>query len=214
MKVQIWSDVMCPYCYIGKKNFETALAKFQHRDEVEIEWKSFELDPVAPKNPIASMARMLAAKYNKSAPEVHAMMEQLSATAKRAGLEFNLKKAIPTNSFDAHRLIHLAAKYGKQAVLIEKLFSAYLIEGQDLARAEVLTKIATEVGLPLTDIQRVLNTTEFAEEVRRDENEAFHLKMKGVPFFWIERKFSVSGAQPVEHFLQALQQVWDKRSSK
>lgn len=214
MKIQIWSDVVCPFCYIGKKNFEAALQKFEHRDQVQVEWKSFELDPKAVKNSQPGLAKGLAQKYKKSLDEAQTMIDQMTLTAKRAGIAFNLAQAIPTNSFEAHRLIHLAAKYGKQDAAEERLFSAYMIRGEDIANLGTLIRIGNELGLPEAEVQSLVNTGDFAEAVRQDENEAFMLKVRGVPYFLIAKKFAISGAQPVEHFSKALQQAWDSTRTK
>ena len=211
MKIQIWSDVLCPFCFIGKRNLEMALSQFEHRNEVHIEWKSFELDPGAPKNSLPVLTEVLARKYGRTLAEAHLMNERMTASARSAGLEFQLDKAIPTNSFDAHRLLQLSRKHGKQDRAEEILFSAYLTEGKDIADPNTLKDLAALIGLPEKEVQQIFETDAFTSEVRDDEEAAYQLSIQGVPFFLIDEKFAVSGAQPSEHFLEVLNQVWQKQ---
>ena len=210
MKIQIWSDVLCPFCYIGKRNLETALQQFEHRDQVQIEWKSFELDPNAPKNTNPKLVEVLARKYGKTLAEAQLMNDRMTASARSAGLEFHLEKAIPTNSFDAHRLLQLARKHGLEDHAEEILFAAYLTEGKDIADPKTLKELAARMGLPPNEVQQIFETDIFAAEVRADEEAAYQISIQGVPFFLMEEKFALSGAQPSDSFLEALREVWKK----
>lgn len=212
MKIQIWSDVLCPFCYIGKRNLEKALSQFEHRNEVTIEWKSFELDPGAPKNTAANLVEVLARKYQKTLTEGQQMNARMTASARDAGLVFHLDKAIPTNSFDAHRLLQLSRKHEKGDRAEEILFSAYLCEGKDIADPKTLKELAAKIELPEAEVQKLFDTDAFSAEVRANEEAAYQIGVQGVPFFLFDEKYAVSGAQPSEHFLQVLTQAWEKTS--
>jgi predicted DsbA family dithiol-disulfide isomerase len=208
MKTEIWSDVACPWCYIGIRNFEKALEKFHRRDEVEIVWRSFELDPAAKKDPGIDSYDMLAAKYGVSRAESKQMHDNVTGRAAEAGLTYNMEKVIPASSFDAHRLAHLAAVHGQQDVVMKKLFTAYFTEGKNLSRPETLIEIGTSVGLDEAEIRDMLEGNKYTEEVRNEEREAVQLGIRGVPHFVIERKYAISGAQPPEAILQALENIY------
>jgi predicted DsbA family dithiol-disulfide isomerase len=211
MKIEIWSDIACPFCYIGKRNLEAALQEFAHADEVELEWRSFELDPQAPVESDSDMADLLAAKYGYSREQALAMNEQMSERARHAGLDFHMADIVPTNTLDAHRLIHLAARHGLQAQMKERLLHAYFTEGQHLGDTETLVRLASETGVPAGEAEAMLAGDDFKYEVRADQTEARDFSITGVPFFVVDRKYGISGAQPVEVFTQALEQAWQER---
>lgn len=212
MTIEIWSDVVCPYCYIGKREFENALARFPHKDEVEVEWKSFELDPSAPKRSEHDIYGMLVSKYGGTRDDAQARVHGVVERAKTVGLEYQMDKAIIGNSFDAHRLIQLAKTKGKGAEAEERLFKAYFMEGEHIADHATLVRLAQEIGLEVQEVETMLASTRLAQEVRADEREAQQLGVRGVPFFVIDRKWGVSGAQASDHFLGALEQAWKERS--
>jgi predicted DsbA family dithiol-disulfide isomerase len=205
IQIEIWSDIVCPFCYIGKRNLETALARFPQRDAVRVHWKSFELDAHRELNPGASIYELLASKYGRDVAWVKRATADTALRAKQAGLNFDFDRAIPANTFDAHRLLHLADRHGLQGALEEKLMAGYFTHGLNIADAATLEKIATETGLQRSDVKSVLETDAFAADVHRDEAEAMKLGVGGVPFFLIDREIPISGAHPVETFLAALE---------
>jgi predicted DsbA family dithiol-disulfide isomerase len=208
MKVEVWSDIMCPFCYIGKRNYESALSKFENRDNIEIEWRSFQLDPTIPKNsPVkVNVYKYLADKKGISYEQSTKMHEQVIQMAKNAGLDYRFDKAIVANSFDAHRMIQLAKEKGLGDASEERLFRAYFTEGKDFGDHETLVSLGKEIGLPAEEIKSALVNDVYAEKVEQDIQEAAEIGIQGVPFFVFDRKYAVSGAQPPEHFLQALNQ--------
>lgn len=210
MQVEIWSDVVCPWCYIGKRRFESALAGFKHRDQVEIVWKSFELDPNAPRTSEQALDEMLSKKYGMSREKAAAANARVTSLAAQEGLDYHLAQAHPGNTFDAHRLIHLAAAHGRQGEMKERLMHAYFTEGQPVGDVETLVKLAVEVGLDADEARAVLAGDTYADEVAADEREARQLGITGVPFFVIDEKYGISGAQPTELFQQALEQAWSE----
>ncbi len=207
VKVEIWSDVVCPWCYIGKRRFEAALEGFPH--PVEVEWKSFQLDPHATSEPAGSNTARLAEKYGRSLAEAQRMVDGVTAAAAGEGLDFRLDLAQAGNTFDAHRLLHLAKAHGVQDALKERLDRAYFTEGEPIADHATLSRIAKEIGLDPID---VLASDAFAEDVRHDVAEARALGITGVPFFVIDRKYGVSGAQPSALLRQALEQSWNEQA--
>jgi predicted DsbA family dithiol-disulfide isomerase len=210
LSVEIWSDVVCPWCYIGKRRFESALAQFPHRDEVEVTWHSFELDQSAPASRTGPRVEMLAAKYGMSVEQAAAMHDQMTQTAAAEGLEFDFDNAKDGNTFDAHRLIHLAAEHGVQDAAEERLMRAYFTEGEPIGDRETLIRLAAEIGLDAGEARRVLESDAYAGAVRADEDLAHRLGISGVPFFVIDRRYGVSGAQPAELLLQALERAWEE----
>jgi predicted DsbA family dithiol-disulfide isomerase len=208
MDVEIWSDVVCPWCYIGKRRFEHALAAFDHRGEVNVTWRSFQLDPSAPQTSEGDPVERLAAKYGMSRATAEAAQARVTANAATEGLDFHLDRARSGNTFDAHRLIHYAHSVGRQDALKERLMAAYFVEGAPIGEPETLARTAIEVGLDETAVRAVLDSDAYAEEVRHDEAEAHRLGITGVPFFVLDRAYGVSGAQPSEVMLGALQQAW------
>jgi predicted DsbA family dithiol-disulfide isomerase len=210
MQVEIWSDVVCPWCYIGKRRFESALAAFKHREQIEIVWKSFELDPNAPRTSEDTLNQMLAKKYGMSAEKAAEANERVTSLAAQEGLDYHLDQAHPGNTFDAHRLIHLAASHGLQGAMKERLMHAYFTEGQPVGDIETLVKLGAELGLDAAKTRIALASDTYADEVAADEKEARMLGISGVPFFVIDEKYGISGAQPVELFQQALEQAWSE----
>jgi predicted DsbA family dithiol-disulfide isomerase len=208
MKVEIWSDVVCPWCYIGKRRFESALAEFEHADEVEITWRSFQLDPSAPHNSDMTVNEVLAGKYGMSVAQARAANDRVSDLAAQEGLEYHLEKAKYSNTFDAHRLIHLAAAHGKQGEMKERLMRGYFTEAATVGDIETLVQLATEVGIDAEEARGVLESDAYAEEVRTDEKRARMFGVRGVPFFAIDEKYGISGAQPADAMKDVLEQVW------
>lgn len=211
MKVEIWSDVVCPFCYIGKRRLEKALSEFSHREQVEVIWRSFELDPEAAKNPSGDILNMLTSKYGITREQAQQMNDKVSEQAAKLGLDYHLQKAIPANSFDAHRIAHLAAKHGLQDQAEERLFSAFFVEGKHIGDRETLKQLADEIGLDQGEVAEMLEGDAYSAEVRSDEQEAQRLGIHGVPFFVIDRKHAISGAHPVEVFLETLEKAWEEK---
>ncbi len=210
MKVEVWSDFACPFCYIGKRRFEAGLQQFAHKDEIEVVYRSFELDPNALRDGNPDTYDMLAAKYGMSREQAAANTSQVAQQAKSVGLDFHFDRTIQTNTFDAHRLAHYGASKGKGAEITERLLRAHFTDTLHLGRQETLADLAAEVGLDREEAVRILKDGAFENEVRADEQEAMQIGVRGVPFYVIDRKYAVSGAQPSEVFTQALQKAWDE----
>ncbi|MBC7539932.1 MAG: DsbA family oxidoreductase [Bacteriovorax sp.] len=205
IKIEVWSDINCPFCYIGKRNLEKALKKFPNANLVDVEWKSFELDPytIPPKG--ADNTERLANKYGKDRAWAEQMNLEMTKNARSVGLDFHMDKVIPANSFDAHRILHLAKLHGVQDQLKEKLLSLKFIEGLDISDHKVLKEAALNLGLDNEEVQTVLESEKFGQDVRRDEDQAGALGIRGVPFFIFNKERSISGAQPVASFLAMLE---------
>ena len=212
MQVEIWSDIACPWCYIGKRRFETALALFAHRDAVTVAWRSFELDPQAPKRHDASQPELLARKYGMSVANAQAMNARMTDAAAGEGLTFRLDDVKVGNTFDAHRLLHFAQAHGKREALGERLFAAYLSESVSLSDAETLVALALDVGLDPRAAREMLDGDLFADAVRHDEAEAREIGVTGVPFFVLDRRYGLSGAQSPDVLRAALEQAWSERT--
>ena len=212
--VEIWSDVVCPWCYIGKRRFEAALARFEHADEVEVRWRSFELDPQAPFRRSGSMAEHLAAKYGTTVEEARGRLGHMDAMARAEGLDFHLARTQGGNTFAAHRLIHLAYERDAAtgAAVKEALLHSYFIDLQPVSEPEVLVGIGVAAGLDRSDVEKLLDSDRFAAEVRAEEAEAAALGATGVPFFVVDRAFAVPGAQEADTFLAVLRRAWDRRA--
>lgn len=208
MKVEIWSDVVCPFCYIGKRRFEAALAQFDHADDVEIVWRSFELDPHAARRSDQTLDERLAHKYGVSLAQASQMNARVTAMAEQIGLDYHLDRARPSNTFDAHRLIHFAAEHGLQGAMQERLMRAYFTEGQPIGDPDTLVSLAAEIGLDADAARQVLATNAYADEVHADQQRGAAFGIRGVPFFAIDETYGVSGAQATETFMQALNQAW------
>ena len=209
MKVEIWSDVMCPFCYIGTRKFEAAMEQCSHRQNVEIEWKSFQLNPSMKTEPGKNISQYLAESKGWTLEYARQMNDYVTKMAQESGLNYNFDKVVVANSFDAHRIIQMAKKNGRGDEMEERLFKAYFIEGQNTADHAVLLKLAVEVGLNATDVKKVLDGQEFATDVNRDLQEASALGINAVPFFVFDRKYGVSGAQQVNVFLDTLGKAWE-----
>ncbi len=210
MKVEIWSDVVCPWCYVGKRNLEAALAEFPHADEVTVEWRSFELDASTPRQMDLSMDEVLQRKYGMSPEEATAANRQMTELAAKVGLEYHLDKVQIGNTFDAHRLIHLADTQGLGGAMKERLLAAYFTEGRSVSDPAELARLGVEVGLDRARVDTVMAGDEFGAEVRADEAQAVELGCTGVPFFVVDGKFGIPGAQPPDVLLRLLNRVWDK----
>jgi len=208
MKVDIWSDVNCPFCYIGKKKFETALAQFEHADEVEVEWHSFELDPHAVTNNELNAAQFLADKKGQTLEWAIQMQDHVKNAAAEVGLQFDFDKAIMANSFKAHRLIQLAKSKGLADEVEEALFIANFTDGKNIDDPAVLLELGKESGLQADEVQEMLEGYIYGDDVRADEEAASKIGISGVPFFIINQKLAVSGAQAPETFLGALTQAY------
>jgi predicted DsbA family dithiol-disulfide isomerase len=218
MRVEIWSDVVCPWCYVGKRRFEAALAQFPHRDDVEVEWKAFELDPTADSAPAGEpageheYATRLAAKYGTDVVSAQGMVDSMTATAAVEGLDFHFETAVRANTVDAHQVIHLAGERGLQDAVKERLLRAYFTEGEAVGDRDTLVRLAAEAGLDADEVRAVLDEGRYVGAVRADEAEAQALGIRGVPFFVVDRKYGVSGAQPADVLLQVLDKAWGERS--
>ncbi|MCF8422701.1 MAG: DsbA family oxidoreductase [Bacteroidia bacterium] len=214
MNVEIWSDVMCPFCYIGKRKFEKALAQFPNKDKVNVIWKSFQLDPTTITDPTLNTIDNLAQKKGWSKEQADQTIAHVTGIAKQVGLDFHFEKAVVANSLDAHRLSHLAKKYGKQNELEEKLFSAYFIEGKNTADFNTLLQIATELGLDKTEVSALLKSNTYNNEVYHDIKQAQQIGVNSVPFFLLDNKYAVSGAQESDTFLGALTKAYEEHLLK
>ena len=212
MDVEIWSDIACPWCYVGKRRFEAALAQFEHRDEVRVTWRSFELDPAAPPEREGERAARLAEKYGMTVEQAQEMERQMTATAAGEGLDFRLGQARSGNTFDGHRVIHLARARGLQDAMKERLLRAYFSEGSLISDHDTLVRLAVEVGLPEDEVREVLAGDRLAEEVREDERTATGFGISAVPTFVVDRALGASGAHPPEALLELLREGWTRRS--
>lgn len=207
MKVEIWSDIMCPFCYIGKRRYETALSQFGHKGYVETVWKSFQLDPTIPEyfDRSVNVYQYLADRKGMSYEQSLKMHLNVVQMAKDAGLEYNFDKAVVANSYKAHRMLQLAKDKGKGDEAEERLFSAYFTEGKDFGSTEVLISLGNDIGLTAGEVTEALTEDLYANRVEEDIQEAREIGVTGVPFFVFNRKYAISGAQPSEGFLQALE---------
>jgi predicted DsbA family dithiol-disulfide isomerase len=212
MKIEIWADVACPWCYVGKRRFESALAQFDKqappgRDGIEVIWRSYELDPRAPRTQPLSAPEVLARKYRVSVEQANAMNERMKAEGRKEGLDMHPENIRMVNTFDAHRLIHHAGALGKRQEMIERLFRAYHVEGENLSDVETLVRLATDVGVDAASSRAVLGGDAYSRDVRDDEERAASFGISGVPLFAIDETYGISGAQPSEHILAALTQA-------
>ncbi len=213
MNVEIWSDVVCPWCAIGKARFEQALESFPQRDEVTVTWRSFELDPQAPKRREGDYVSMLAKKYGTSAAQAQQMIDRMTDSAAEEGLDFDFSIAKPGNTFDAHRLLHLATdpdtrSGGLQNRLKDRLLLAYHSQGEAIGDHDTLQRLAVEVGLDEVEVKETLTGDGYADAVRADENQARTYGISGVPFFVLDGRIGISGAQPSDVMLEGLRQAW------
>lgn len=210
MKVEIWSDVVCPWCYVGKRQFELALSRFAHADRVELQWRSFELDPRSPARVGLPMSEILQRKYGMTAEQADQANQRMTAVAAELGLEYHLDTVQPGNTFDAHRLVHLAARHGLGDAMEERLFVAYFTEGRSIGDHASLVGLAGEVGLDPDEVGVALGGDDFVAEVRDDEARASSLGITGVPFYVIDQTYGVSGAQPADVLLGVLERAWSE----
>lgn len=214
MKVEIWSDVVCPWCYVGKRRFEAAVQRFAHRDQIQVEWKSFELDPGARSHDPQSeggsddYGDRLARKYRTTRVLALKMLDTMTDAGAAEGLDFRFDKAIRANSFDAHQVIHLGGERGVQDAVKERLLRAYFTDGEAVGDRAVLVRLGAQAGLDADEVRRVLAEQRYAQAVRVDEAEASRLGVSSVPFFVVDRKYGIAGAQAPDQILLVLQQAW------
>lgn len=213
MPVEVWSDVVCPWCCIGRAHLLLALDEFEHGESVEVTWRSFELDPAAPAIATASLAEQLARRYGGTPADIEAMFAGVTARAAAVGLDFRFDRAQSGNTVDAHRLLHLARATGQQDQLKDRFFAGYFTEGEAIGDPETLARLAKEVGLDPSEVDEVLSTDRYLDEVRSDEAEARALQVTGVPFFVIDRRYAVAGAQPTAVLVGALREAWAEREA-
>jgi len=208
MRVEIWSDVICPWCFIGKRRFERALEGFDHADEVDVVWRSYELDPRAPRQREGDPAVRIARKYGLSIDQAVAAQDRITRLAAAEGLEYHLDRAAGGNTFDAHRLIHFAQDRGLGDAMKERLLRAHLVEARPIGDPATLAALAGEVGVDRGDAESLLAGDELADAVRADEQRAVELEVTGVPFFLFDGRMPIGGAQDPELFLRVLQRAW------
>lgn len=210
MHINIWSDVRCPFCYIGKHKFEQALEKFKHKDKINVSWHSFELDPTVKTDPDKSSIEYLSESKGMSENQVKQMLGAAKHMGEEIGLNLNFEEAKVANSFNAHRLIQLAKSKGLDNEAEEVLFKAFFEQGKNIDDKKVLREVGNEIGLREEDIDRMLYTDEFKKEVEQDKQQAAKIGVRGVPFFVFNNRYAVSGAQPVEAFLKTLEKSWEE----
>lgn len=215
MKIEIWSDIMCPFCYIGKEKFEKALSSFSEGEKIEVEYKSFQLDPNYKHKEGDTVLSYLSETKGMPVEQIEGMAQHISQSAREAGIEIDFKKNIPANTFDAHRLIYLAKEEGKEKEIVEALFKAHFTEGENIEDKEVLKALGRKAGIAEEKLDQTFSSEDFSYEVNQDIMESRNLGISGVPFFLFDRKYAVSGAQPVEAFEEAIQksfQNWRKEN--
>lgn len=212
VRIEIWSDVVCPWCFVGKRRFEAALADFDHRDDVEVVWRAFELDPHGPAERPHDYVTHLSTKYRVSPDDAQAMIDRTTATGAAAGVQFRFDIARPGNTFDAHRVARLAAERGVEGAVVEALFRATFEQGRPIGDRQVLAEIGAEAGLDPDEVRAVLESGAYADEVRADEREAAALGITAVPFFVIDRTYGVAGAQRPEALRRVLDEAWGATS--
>jgi predicted DsbA family dithiol-disulfide isomerase len=212
LRVDIWSDVICPWCAIGKANLDRALERFDGADRVEMVWHSFELDPNAPAALAGDHAEQLARKYGMPVEQARKSIDRVVTTARGVGLDFRYDRIRPGNTFDAHRVIHLAAERGLQTQVKERMFHGYFTEGAAIGLPEEVERLAVDAGLDAEEVAEVLESDAYAAEVRADEADAHQLGATGVPFFVFDGRYAVGGAQPPDVLLEVLQRCWRERT--
>jgi predicted DsbA family dithiol-disulfide isomerase len=213
MDVEIWSDINCPWCYIGKRRFEAALSQFEHADEVNVTWRSFELDPSAPAEVVGNGAARIAEKYGVPLERAQEMERHVTEVAAGDGLEYDLEHARLGSTFDGHRLVHLAQRQGLQDAMKERLMRARFIDGQLVSDHDTLVALAVEVGVDADEVRAMLASDEFSDAVRDDERTAQEFGISGVPMFVVDRAIGASGAQPPEQLLALLRHGWESRTA-
>ncbi len=212
MKIEIWSDIVCPWCYLGKRRFERALAAFPHRDEVEVEHRAFQLNPGAERGVTGSRTGMLKGKYRLSDDQIQAMDERMERLAAEEGLAYNLAATVIGNTLDAHRLVHLAKASGLGDAMVERLYRAYFTEGRSVFDEDSLMALAVDVGLDADLVRGTLHSDAYADAVTVDTRQAAELGASGVPFFVIDGEYGVSGAQGVDVFEDTLARAWESQA--
>jgi predicted DsbA family dithiol-disulfide isomerase len=210
LRIEVWSDIACPWCWVGKRRLETALSRFEHAPEVDVVWRAFELDPSAPPVREGDYVERLARKYGRSRTEAQAMIDRMVETGAREGLRFDFASARGGNSFLAHRLLQLARARGIQDRVQERLFRGYFSEGAAIGLPDEALRLALDAGLDADEANAVVSTDQYADSVRDDQREARALGVDGVPFFLLGRRYAVAGAQPAELLLKALEQTWQE----
>ncbi|MGM0931544.1 MAG: DsbA family oxidoreductase [Actinomycetota bacterium] len=212
MKIEIWSDIACPWCFIGKRRFETALEGFEHKDQIDVEWRSYQLDPTLPEHYDGTETEYLSRIKGMPQDQVKQMFGHVTAQAAGEGLDYDFDKVVVANSFTAHRFLHLAKEHGLMDEAKDALLSGHFEQGKDIGDTEYLVSTGVVLGMPEEEIRETLANDRFAAEVRADIAEARALGVNGVPFFVLDRKYGISGAQPAEAFAQAIRQAWNERS--
>ncbi len=217
MKIEVWSDVVCPFCYIGKRKYEAALEQFEYKDEVELVWKSYQLSPEIKTNPSKTAIQSLAEEKGISLAQAEALTQQVTQRAKEAGLTYRFDKAIAVNTFNAHRFSHLAKHHGKQNEAEEVLFRSYFSDGENIDDYSTLIQLGKEIGLNTDEVKSVLESDKYADEVQADIYEAYQVDVQSVPFFVFNNRYGVSGAQDVDVFLKTLERSfreWKQANEK
>ncbi len=210
LHVEIWSDIACPWCYVGKRRFERALADFHHRDQVDVVWRAFQLDPAAPLERPGNYVGLLARKYGVGIAQAEAMVAEMTALGAAEGLDLHFERIRPANTLDGHRLVHLAATLGRQDAMKERLMRAYLTEGELISDGGTLARLAADVGLPADRVEAVLDSHEFADRIAAERELALGFGVAGVPFFAVERQLGGTGAQPTEVMAKLLETGWER----
>ncbi|MEY2425875.1 MAG: hypothetical protein QOI61_1447 [Actinomycetota bacterium] len=210
MRVEIWSDIVCPWCFVGKRQFEKALAEFEHADDVEVVWRAYELDPRAPEVREGTYAERIARKYGLEVGAARAAISRIITAGADAGIEFKFETIRPGNTFDAHRLVHLGAARGLQGAVKERFLEATFFEGEAIGTRDALQRLAVQAGLDADEVAEVLGGDAYAEEVRVDERVAHSLGVTGVPFFLVDDAYGIPGAQEPSVFLNILRRAWSE----
>ncbi|MGM8212532.1 DsbA family oxidoreductase [Virgibacillus sp. W0430] len=211
MKVEIWSDFVCPFCYIGKRRFESALEQFSNKAHVQVEMKSYQLDPTTPNNVEKNIHEIVAGKYGCSVDKAKEMNANIEQQAKEEGLTFHFSTMKPTNTFDAHRLAKYAIAKSKGLEMAERILKAYFTDSKRISNHETLSKLASEVGLNAGDVEQMLQSNDLITAVRQDQKRAKQIGVNGVPFFVFNEKYAISGAQPIHVFKEVLEKVWQEQ---
>jgi predicted DsbA family dithiol-disulfide isomerase len=212
MKIEIWSDIACPWCFIGKRRFEKALEKFEHKDQIDVQWRSYQLDPTLPAHFDGTETEYLSQMKGMPQDQVRQMFAHVTEQAAGEGLAYDFDKIVVANSFTAHRFLHLAKAHNLDAQAKEALLSGHFEHGEDIGDVEYLVRTGVVLGLDEAEIREALEGDRYTEDVQKDIAEARALGVTGVPFFVLDRKYGISGAQPTESFSQALAQAWAERN--